>query len=36
MELIDETPVMKKPTSSPKSVSRDVIKHLGIVTPKEG
>jgi len=36
MELIDETPMMKKPTLSPKSVSHDVIKLLGIVTPKEG
>jgi len=32
-ELIDETPVMKKPILSPKSVSRDVIR---IVTPKQG
>jgi len=35
-ELIDETPMMKKPTLSPKSVSRDVIKRLGIVTPEKG
>jgi len=31
-ELIDETPLMKRPTLSPKSVSQDVIKRLGIVT----
>jgi len=28
--------MMKNPTLSPKSVSRDVIKRLGIVTPKKG
>jgi len=33
-ELIDETPMMKYLTLSPKSVSRDVIKCLGIVTPE--
>ena len=36
-ELIGETPVKSKPTPlSPRSVSQDVIKHLGIVTVKEG
>jgi len=37
-EIIDETPTKTKPTLSlsPKPVSRDVIKSLGIVTPKQG
>ena len=36
-ELIGETPVKSKPTPlSPRSVSQDVIKRLGIVTGKEG
>jgi len=36
-ELIDKTPVKSKPPSlSPRSISQDVIKHLGTVTIKEG
>jgi len=36
-ELISENTVKVKPTPlSPKSVSRDVIRHLRIVTPKQG
>jgi len=36
-ELIGKTPVRSKPTPlSPRSVSQDVIKRLGIVTVKEG
>jgi len=36
-ELIGEIPVKSKPTPlSPMSVTQDVIKHLGIVTVKEG
>jgi len=36
-ELIDETPVKSKPTPlSPRSISQDVIKRLGIVIVKEG
>jgi len=37
MKLIGKTPVKSKPIPlSPKSISQDVIKHLGIVTVKEG
>jgi len=36
-KLISETPVKTKPTPlSPNSVSRDIIRCLGIVTPKQG
>jgi len=36
-ELIGETPVKSKPTPlSPRSISQDVIKCMGIVTIKEG
>jgi len=36
VELVGEIPVKTKTTLSPKLVSQDFIRHLGIVTPKQG